>query len=125
MSDEAQQLPPGDVAQDPNAVAPSAVAQSADVTPLSAPPASNDAGASPIAASSVETVKFTAEDPERLKALIAADTQTFEQRVEERFLALEQALMGLPHSIHTVMSRGSTSAEEFGAAVIAHLFGKK
>lgn len=107
MSDEAQQLPSGDVAQDPNAVAPSAVAQSADVTPLSAPPASNDAGTSQTAANSADEPK------------------TFEQRVEERFMALEQALMGLPHSIHTVLSRGSTSAEEFGAAVIVHLFGKK
>jgi hypothetical protein len=48
---------------------------------------------------------------------------TFEQRVEQRFIALEQALMRLPHSLHTVLSRGSTTAEEFAHNVLAHLFG--
>lgn len=53
----------------------------------------------------------------------AAEPKTFEQRVEDRFVALERAVMGLPHSIAHVMHQGSMEAEEFAKRVIAHLFG--
>jgi len=107
MSDEAQALPPGDVAQAdpvPNAV-PAAVEAIAE--PASAPSVDGAATTSPIVASSL------------------AEPKTFEQRVEERFLAVEHFITELPHSIHSVMTQGSMSAEEFGKAVLAHLFAKK
>lgn len=50
-----------------------------------------------------------------------AEPKTFEQRVEERFLKLEAAIMQLPASIHAVMSNGSMEAEDFGAAVVKHV----
>lgn len=99
MSDE-QALPPGDVAQDPNAGAPSAVAQSADVTQSSAPPVSNDAGMSPSAASSLAEL---------------------EQRVEQRFLQVEAFLMKLLHSIAHAFSLGSAEPEELAKRAVAHL----
>lgn len=46
------------------------------------------------------------------------------QLIEERFQVLEAALLRLPHSIMTVMQRGSQTAEEFASAVHQHLFGK-
>ena len=101
--DEQQTLPPGDVAQDPNVGAPSAVAQSADATQSSAPPASNDAGISPSAASS------------------PAESLTFEQRVEQRFLQVESFLMKLPHSIAHAFSLGSAEPEELAKRAISHL----
>lgn len=104
MTDEVQNpLPPGDV---PNGASP--VAFSVDgSTPDSVKDVLKSVSESPTAASS------------------PAEPKTFEQRVEERFLQLEHALMGLPHSIHTVLSQGSTDAESFGKAVLAHLFGKQ
>ena len=102
MSDEA--LPPGDVVQDPNAGAPSAVAQSADATQSSAQPVSSDAGVSPNAESSV--------------------AETFEQRVEKRFLEVEAFLMKLPHSIAHAISLGSAEPEELAKRALAHLLDK-
>jgi hypothetical protein len=116
MTDEVQNpLPPGDVApataepQQPVAAdvpnaAPVAVAPTTE--PASAPSAAGAATTSPSAASS------------------PAEPKTFEQRVEERFLALEHALTELPHSIMATMQKGSLDAAEFGKAVIAHLFSK-
>jgi hypothetical protein len=46
------------------------------------------------------------------------------QLIEERFQVLEAAFLRLPHSIATVMARGSQAPEEFAAAVHAHLFSK-
>lgn len=64
-------------------------------------------------------------DPDVSEVPASASTPSFEQRVEERFIALEQALMNLPHSIATVLHRGSMEAEEFAKQVIAHLFDKE
>jgi len=48
---------------------------------------------------------------------------TFEQLVEQRFLALERAIARMPHAIHTAMSEGShASAEEFASRVLHHIF---
>lgn len=47
----------------------------------------------------------------------------FEQLVEQRFLKLEAALMGLPAAIHKTQSEGShDSSEAYGARVLQHLF---
>lgn len=47
----------------------------------------------------------------------------FEQMVEQRFLKLEAALMGLPAAIHKTQSEGShDSSEAYGARVLQHLF---
>lgn len=51
----------------------------------------------------------------------SAEPPTLEQRVAD----LERALVSLPHSIATVMHRGSMGADDFAKAVIAHLFGKE
>jgi hypothetical protein len=52
-----------------------------------------------------------------------AQPKTFEQLVEERFLKLEAALMGLPAAIHKTQSEGShASPEEYGSRVLLHLF---
>jgi len=48
---------------------------------------------------------------------------TFEQLVEQRFVKLEAALMGLPSAIHQALSEGSHSTHEsFCARVLQHLF---
>lgn len=111
MPDETQ-LPAGDipqassdVPQDPNAGA-SAAALSSTAETTSAQIASADAGV-------------------LLNGESSAEPKTFEQRVEERFLALERALMGLPHSIMHVMHQGSMEADEFAKRVLAHLFGNQ
>lgn len=57
--------------------------------------------------------------------VVVAGGSTFEQRVEERFLALEAALMKFPASIATVMARGSQEPADFAKSVLAHLFGKQ
>lgn len=49
----------------------------------------------------------------------SAEPVTLEQRVAD----LERALVSLPHSIATVMHRGSMEPVEFAKAVVAHLFG--
>lgn len=104
MTDEVQ-LPPGDTApepaQDPN-VAVSAVAPSSTVETASAPTVSDAAGVSQPAASS--------------------PAETFEQRVEARFLALEQHFMNLPHAI--AQANGHPEPASWGSRVLNFLFGK-
>jgi len=108
MSDEAQALPPGDVAPAadpvPNAV-PAAVEPTAE--PASAPSVDGAATTSPSAASSPA-------EPTRLL--------TFEERVEARFLTLEGYLAKLPHSIAHAFSLGSAEPEELATRALAHLF---
>lgn len=81
-------------------------AGSSTAEPASAPRAPSDAGVSQTAANS------------------DAEPQTFEQRVEARFLALEGYLMKLPHSIAHAFSQGSAEPEELASRTLAHLFGK-
>lgn len=87
-----------------NAVLPAAESSTAE--PASAPRASADAGVSQTDASS------------------PAEPQTFEQRVEARFLALEGYLMKLPHSIAHAFSQGSAEPEELASRALSHLFSK-
>lgn len=143
MTDEVQ-LPPGDVApastepapapaEDPN-VAASVAEPSSTAETVSAPTVSADAGASqPAASSPAEAGKVPASvavasspvaEAAPSQTAPAAEPQTFEQRVELRFLALEQHLMNLPHSIMYVMQQGSMEAEEFAGRVLVHLFSK-
>lgn len=84
----------------------SSAVESSTAGPTSAPAASADAGESQTAASS------------------PADATTFEERVEQRFLALESYLMKLPHSIAHAFSQGSAEPEELATRVLAHLFSK-
>ncbi|HXP66481.1 MAG TPA: hypothetical protein VN815_13480 [Steroidobacteraceae bacterium] len=49
---------------------------------------------------------------------------TFEERVEQRFLAIEKAIQELPHSIHSVLQQGSHDTESFAKSVLHHLFSK-
>jgi hypothetical protein len=47
----------------------------------------------------------------------------FEQLIEQRFMKLEAALMGLPAAIHKTQSEGSHDTHEsFGARVLQNLF---
>lgn len=90
-----------------NAASP--VAEQSTAEPASAPAAPVAAGVSPTVANS------------------PAEPETFEQRVEARFLALEGYLMKLPHSIahaFSISSMATTDAEEIGKRALAHLFGK-
>lgn len=93
-------------AEDPNAAAPSAEQPSTEDTSSSALSVSELAGTLPIGANS------------------EADGMSFEQRVEARFLAVEHALINLPHSIKHVMEQGSTDADTFAKKVLTHLFSK-
>lgn len=115
MADETT-LPPGDAVpssteSDPN-VAVSAAAPSSTVETVSAPTVSADAGVSQTAASS----------PAELTAAAPAIQQTFEQRVEARFLALEQHFMNLPHAI--AQANGHPEPASWCERVIHFLFGK-
>lgn len=93
-------------AEDPNAVATSVEQPSTEDISSSALSVSELAGTLPIGANS------------------EADGMSFEQRVEARFLAVEHALINLPHSIKHVMEQGSTNAETFAKKVLTHLFSK-
>lgn len=72
----------------------------------SATPVSTDAGSSPFAESS------------------PAESMTFKQLVEQRFLQLEAFIVKLPYSIAHAFHQGSGSVEELAQRAIAHLFGK-
>jgi len=125
MTDETQ-LPPGDVA--PTAEAPQSgeAVSSADTSQTQTTTAT--ATDAVVAANTAVAPEVATEDPNAVasaeNALAAVAPKTFEERVEARFLALEHALMGLPHSIMHVMHQGSMEAEEFAQRVLAHLFGK-
>lgn len=84
----------------------SPAAGSSTAEPASAPAASADAGVSQTDESS------------------HAEPATFEERVEQRFLALEGYLMKLPHSLAHAFSQGSAEPEELASRVLAHLFNK-
>ena len=124
MSDEAQAPPPGDVAPAadpvPNAV-PAAVAPTAEQVSVTSVDGASTTSPS-VESSPADEAAISAQ-----KAYLAQrdSAMTFEQRVEERFLAVEHFITELPHSIHSVMGQGSMSAEDFGKAVLAHLFAKK
>lgn len=129
MTDE-MQLPPGDVApataehapaEDPNAVA-SAAAPSSTAETTSAPTVSADAGVSQTAASSADlsVAAAPAPDPSNDPSLTAP--QTFEQRVEARFLELEQHFLNLPHAI--AQANGHPEPASWGTRVLNFLFGK-
>ena len=75
--------------------------------PASAPSAAGSATGSP-------SVENSAAEP--------SAPLTFEQMVEARFLKLEAAFVQLPKSIHAVTSAGSLETEDFGKAVLAHVF---
>ncbi|UEP23112.1 hypothetical protein LL999_22980 [Burkholderia ambifaria] len=53
-----------------------------------------------------------------------AETLTFEQMVEQRFLQVEAFIVKLPYSIAHALHQGSGSVEELAQRAIAHLFGK-
>jgi len=91
-------------------------------TPVSTEPATEQAPA-PVP----EPVPSAPEVPPAEPVTPAAEEapKTFEQRVEDRFLQLEQFLVALPHSIATVLARGSMETEEFAKQVVEHLFTKK
>jgi hypothetical protein len=71
----------------------------------------------PVVAPVVEAAPVAPAEP-------APAPKTDMQLIEERFQVLEAAFLRLPHSIMTVMQRGSQAPEEFAAAVHAHLFSK-
>lgn len=102
---------PAQAEQQPGEVpaAASAAVESSIAEPVSVTPASTDAGTSSIVVSSAEQ-----EQPL---------TPTFEQRVEERFLQLENFLVKMPLSIAYAFHQGSATAEEMAQRAIKHLFG--
>lgn len=99
------------VAEVGNDVSPAVESSTAEL--VSAPAASADAGVSQPAANLHGS---NGQEP--------AEPQTFEQRCEERFLALEGYLMKLPHSIAHAFSQGSAEPEELASRALAHLFSK-
>lgn len=110
MTDEVQTpLPPGDVAPETASAAPADVPNAA---PVVAEPTTAQASA-PSAAGADTTSPIVASSP--------AEPQTFEQRVEARFLQVEAFLMKLPHSIAHAFSLGSAEPEELAKRAVAHL----
>lgn len=101
---ESTQNAPISAADDPNGVASNVAEKSESDTPSSALDAPIVAGVSP-------------NDGD----ILAETPATLEQRVAD----LERALVSLPHSIATVMHRGSMDAGDFAKAVLAHLFDKE
>lgn len=126
--DENQQemLPPGDVASAAEEPQSEEAVSSADTSQTQTTTAT--ATDAVVAANAAVAPEVATEDPNAAasaeNAPVAVAPKTFEERVEARFLALEHALMGLPHSIMHVMHQGSMNAEEFAQRVLAHLFGK-
>lgn len=136
MTDETP-LPPGDAVpssteSDPN-VAVSAAVPSSTVETASAPTVSADAGVSQTAASSpAESGNAPAPSAADASTAVAGaapsqtapadEPQTFEQRVEARFLALEQHFMNLPHAI--AQANGHPEPASWCERVIHFLFGK-
>lgn len=107
----APDVSPSDAVEVGNAVSPAVESSTAE--PASALPVSVDAGVSQADASSHGS-----------NGQAPAEPQTFEERVEARFLALEGYLMKLPHSIAHAFSQGSAEPEELATRVLAHLFSK-
>jgi hypothetical protein len=86
--------------------------------------ASAAGASSPVAAGSVTLASAHATSSPS-DASSPAEPLTFEQRVEERFLKLEHAIVQLPHAIHEALSEGShESPEAFASSVLKKLFAK-